>query len=351
MPNLISFNIDAGNLEAIVHGYKDGFLRPEEYNNLCQCDTLGDLKSQLQVTEYGTFLQNEPSVTARVIVDKATEKLVHEFLEIREGAGKPLSTFLDFITYEHMINNVLKLITSKRSGRDTLDLLKKCHPLGDFPGLSALPATSGVDEMFEVVLVDSPIGRFFTSNTQKKDFDELSVEYIRGLLHKNYLEAFYDLCSSIGGDTAMVMCPLLEFEADRLVVTITANTCGLRDLNAGDRRKLYPNIGSLLDLHDDLANTETEDQLKDKLRRFVDFADLFDDSRAGIDATRNKKSVERKFVEKAVDRYRDAMTRQFQYGVFYGWIKLKELEISNLQWIADCVAQQMKGHVHEFVPL
>lgn len=346
--DMLNFNVTEGNLEAMVHGYKNGFLKPEEYNNLCQCDSVGDVKSQLQVTDYGNFLQNEPALTSRVIADRATDKLVKEFNELREWAEAPLSQFMDFITYDYMISNVLKLIAGTRHGRGSLEILYKCHPLGMFQGIEVLTAATSVDEMFEMVLIDSPIGRFF-QNSQQKDFDELSLEYIRGLLQKNYLEAFFDFCQGMGGETATVMCTALEFEADRAVITITANTCGMRDLHPEDRRKLYPNIGTLIDIHDDLSVCEDEDQLKEKLKRFPEYYDLFDDSRAMEGGA--KKSVEKKFQDRAVDLYKDCMMRQFQYGVFYGWVKLKELEVSNLIWISECIVQGMKSRVHEYVQI
>jgi V-type H+-transporting ATPase subunit d len=349
---MLSYNVDCGNLEAIVHGYKNGFIKPEEYNTLCQCDSLGDLKSQLQGTEYGNFLQNDGALTSRIIAERATEKFVAEFGEIREWATGPLAKFLDFVQYEYMISNVLKLIAAKRSGRaeaaSSLELLSKCHPLGTFQGMASILAATTIEEMFELVLIDTPIGGFFLSS-QQKDFDELSLEYIRGMLHKSYLESFFEFCEGLGGETAVVMCRLLEFEADRLTVTITANTCGMRDLTAADRKKLYPNIGTLVDANDDLADTESEEQLKEKLKRFPEFYELLDDSRS-MDAT-GKKSLERKFTEKAVEMYRDALTRQMQFGAFYSWTKLKELEVSNLLWISDCVVQGMKSRVHEFVPI
>jgi V-type H+-transporting ATPase subunit d len=349
---MLTHNIDCGNLEAIIHGYKNGFLKPEEYNTLCQCDSLGDVKSQLQGTEYGNFLQNDGALTSRIIADRATDKFASEFGEIREWATGSLAKFLDFVQYEYMISNVLKLIAAKRSGRGeaaaSLELLQKCHPLGAFQGMASILAATSIDEMFELVLIDSPIGRFFI-NSQQKDFDELSLEYIRGLLHKSYLETFFDFCEELGGETAVVMCRLLEFEADRLTVTITANTCGMRDLTAADRKKLYPSIGTLVDASDDLADTENEEQLKDKLKRFPEFFDIFDDSRS-MEAS-GKKSLEKKFTEKAVEMYRDAMTRQMQFGVYYAWAKLKELEVSNLLWISDCVVQGMKSRVHEFVQI
>ncbi|KAH9588721.1 ATPase [Trypanosoma melophagium] len=358
--DFLGFNVQDGSLEAMVHGYKDGFLRPEEYSNLTQCDNLNDMKSQLQVTDYGNFLQQDGQLTARIVVDRAQEHLVRQLRELRQWSTPPLSQFLDFIVYEHMISNVLKLVIAKRSGRDSLELLTKCHPLGWFPELATLTAAADVREMFDVVLIDSPIGRFFSADGDfERDLDELSVEYIRGVLLKNYYEQFYDFCCAIGGETATVMCPLLDFEADRAVLTFTVNTMGLREMHAADRRKLFPNIGTLVDIHGDIAEAESVEQLRERLRRFADMHELFDDARGNtggsagraggnlIDA--GKQSLEKRFVELSVMMYKDAMTRQFQYGVFYAWVKLKELEINNLQWIADCIVQRMMNRVHEYI--
>ncbi|PBJ69222.1 vacuolar ATP synthase [Trypanosoma cruzi cruzi] len=349
---ILGFNVHDGCIEAMVHGYKDGFLRPEEYSSLAQCDSLSDMKSQLQVTDYGNFLHQDGQLTSRVIVNRAQEHLVRQLRDLREWATPPLSQFLDFIVYEHMISNVLKLVIAKRSSRESLELLTKCNPLGWFPELVSLTAAADVQEMFHVVLIDSPVGRFFSADGDfARDLDELSVEYIRGVLMRNYLEQFYDFCCELGGETASVMCPLLDFEADRTVLTFAANTMGMQEMHAADRRRLFPNIGTLVDIHDEIAEVESMEQLRERLRRFAEMHEIFDDGRGGagggVDADRH--SVEKRFVERSVVIYKDAMTRQFQYGVFYAWVKLRELEVNNLQWIADCIMQRMMHRVHEYV--
>uniref|UniRef100_A0A0A9X4U3 Putative V-type proton ATPase subunit d n=1 Tax=Lygus hesperus TaxID=30085 RepID=A0A0A9X4U3_LYGHE len=125
------------------------------------------------------------------------------------------------------------------------------------------------------------------------------------------------------------MCALLDAEADRMCITLTMNTFHMREITAGDRRRVFAQLGTLVDIHDEIAESENEEQLRDRLRRFPHFFDLLDDSRT-LDTT-SKKSLERRFVEDAVVHYNDALTRQFQYGVFYAYVKLKELEINNLQ--------------------
>ena len=120
------FNVDNGYLEGLVRGFRSGILNRSDYLNLVQCETVEgknrrslcrhavaapfitcrlyffspDLKVQLQATDYGNFLQNEPSpVPVAIIDEKLRGHLVVEFQHIRNQSVAPLSTFLDYVTY------------------------------------------------------------------------------------------------------------------------------------------------------------------------------------------------------------------------------------------------------------
>jgi V-type H+-transporting ATPase subunit d len=57
-----------------------------------------------------------------------------------------------------MIDNVVLLITGTLHERDTHELLERCHPLGAFDTMPALCVATNVEELYQSVLVETPLG-------------------------------------------------------------------------------------------------------------------------------------------------------------------------------------------------
>lgn len=65
-------------------------------------------------------------------------------------------------------------------------------------------------------------------------------------------------------------------------------------------------------------------------------------SRLGAGETQ---TLDRSLYQEEARRCVATFEQQFHYGVFYAYMRLREQELRNLLWIAECVAQDQKGRI------
>ena len=184
----------------------------------------------------------------------------------------------------------------------------------------------------------------------------MNIEIIRSTVYKAYLEDFHRFCNTLGPPTSDVMHRILSFEADRRTINITINSFGT-ELTKEHRAKLFPALGRLFpEGNNALAKADEIDQVRQVCESVSEYRSFFDNSgshsgnQSGFDES-GASQLEDRFFTTEVHLNKLSFLQQFQYSVFYSYMKLKEQEIRNLTWIAECIAQDARDRMQDFIPI
>lgn len=289
---------------------------------------------------YGDALASlPPNPSTSALANKTTEKLVADFRYLQAQCTGSLTKFMEYLTYSYMIDNVALLITGTLHERDTKELLERCHPLGWFETLPVLCVATNIEELYNSVLIETPLAPYFKDSLSHQDLDELNIEIVRNTLYKNYLEDFYHFCNNDPEmtltPTGEIMSEILEFEADRRAINITMNSFGT-ELSKEQRKKLYPEFGKLypegmlmLSRADDIEGVALAVSGVADYKRFFDEVGLNQSGAMGAGnlaggSSTDQKSLEDLFYLKEMELSKIVFTRQFTHAVLYAWVKLRE---------------------------
>lgn len=372
-----SFNMLYGHGEAICRGYRKAFVTETEYLNLRNASNLSDVRLSLQETDYGNFMQDQLSLSPKVIRECAQKKLADEFKYMRSQACGELAVFLDFVSYEYMIDNIILILqhTLNNPNGDVSDVLERCHPLGNI-GESNLrsiasfePTKRGLENLFLTVLISTPVGHYFSRFLQSQKsygesmagaddaqstLSETSFVMLESFVYKAYLEDFSTLCNKLGGETAMHMNHILNRAADKRTINICINSFSTdlgqdQEMREKVRQDLIPTVGYLFPesfgIIKSVANME---DLTEMLTPYNDYKTLWE-TWGDTDGDGSVGNLDDGFYRMEVEDLENCFYGQSHMAVFYAYVKLKEQEIRNLEWISECIIQDRRDKVEKII--
>lgn len=331
-----------------------------------------------------TALQGIASSRPQAIYQRCLSKFVAEFDWLRSQAVGQLACFLDLISYEYLIQNVVNMIAATVKGTPAEEVMEHCHPLGRSPFLKSMLTFEKEDnimDLYRVVLVDMPVAKYFThsfdsevksgepSKLLQGQFKETDTNVISDHLRKVWLEDFYAYCRQLGGETWTVMKELLEFEADRRAVEIVHNSIAVKSyLNEPAHRaarqdlfctfgKLYPACTGALPLsaaggsisQSNFTRVDNDLALAAALEPYPVFREAM---RKSQDKTT---SLSDALKQTEVQLLKTAFDGQCHFSPFYAYTKLKLLELENIRFIASAISirgrSSNKNQAIRYVPI
>ena len=181
---------------------------------------------------------------------------------------------------------------------------------------------------------------------------DYSLDQIQLRVKKVWLQDFYHFCATELSETSCeVMKDLLNFESDSRTIQIIANSLNFRDLRDARGRETYRtkficNVGYLYpERFEKLKAVTDAKSLKEALdltvydRLLAEVNLQQDDNRH--DAVSEDVKLDDVMLAEASRKYSMAFENGFHFGVFYAYLRLKELEIKNVTWLSDLVSMNL----------
>lgn len=117
--------------------------------------------------------------------------------------------------------------------------------------------------------------------------------------------------------------------------------------------KLYPSVTGISDKKGSLYTSKLAqcveyDTIKGAVEAFPEYKKALESLGADGYAA-EQTTMDKEFDELEVNLNRLAFEQQFHYGMYYAYVKLKEQEIRNIVWIADCISQDQKGEIDRYM--
>lgn len=272
-----------------------------------------------------------------------------------------LFTFIGYIRKKYMLDNVLTMIEGLKSGVPSERLQSTIDPIGDFKLLNAVDLSNDMENLYQTVLIDSPVGEFFFKYLEQKSlgssdakenmrdfnsmqtyFQEETPELVRSSLNRIWIEMFHAHCRNLNEISQINMDYLLKLEADFQSIQVVFNSLDeSNDKKEEIRSLLCPSLGHLYPLHFfKLKEAKTIEDLKACVEAFPIYKSILSEIRETTgNEDENDTYLEDAMFLEMTKAYSVSFDEQSNFSNFYAYVMLKEQEIKNVVWMAEMISR------------
>lgn len=310
-----------------INGRKEDLLREEDYNMLKRCDSLEEMAIKLSRTYHE--LSEGVAYTKPEFKRHLLESLKKEFSHYSDVQDGDMRLILDYYIDFHKIQNFFFLLQCKLQDPNLEKSFEKIE-IGDFNALRTIKFSKDMDDVQKYCMENSFLKRFGSVRFEK-DFAANNFQVLQALFFKLHIEETHRSLS----DGMEHMREILQLEGDRQIIEITVNTLGSKEMLGKRRTSLFPEVCSMdLKTRELLSHVETYEDMKAVLNTRYDF----------------DTDISSVLIRSELSKHYESFGLYGDLSCVYSYFRIKEQEIKNILWIAECIIQNRRGAMdHIFV--
>lgn len=311
-----------------INGMKEDILKEDDYNALKRCDSLEEMAIKLSKTYRN--LSEGTTYTKPEFKKRLLETLKADFDHYKDVEDKEMRLILDYYINFHKIQNFFYLLQCKLQDPNLEKSFEKIE-IGDFSALRTIKFSKDMEDVQKYCIENSFLKKFEGKIKFEKEFADNNFQVLQTLFFKFHIEETYkNLC-----DDMVHMGEILKLEGDRQIIEITVNTLNSKELVGTERTSLFPEVCSMdLKTRGLLSHVDTYEDMKAILNTRYDF----DTDISSI------------LIKNELSKYYESFSLYGDLSCVYSYFKIKEQEIKNILWIAECIIQNRRNAMdHLFI--
>ena len=337
------FNSSTGYADALLRLNKSRILRSADFQSFTECNSLEDLRSFISSlsSDYSEILENIPKLIPFAFYSSCMQLISNEISYFSQhSSSASLCQFILYFRVPYMIDNASLLLryalnhnTSasvmqnsaavqlEREDDASADgILSKCHPLGMFDSLYVLKGPESVhQEVYYEILFQSPLGKYLVDESELQDLYSYCKQYLSDLSQQAMLQ-------------------YVRLECDLRILNISINSLQSQRISIEDKLRMYPAESSSFSAQclEQLASASSFEEVKTiVIKEVPSYTEIFNEDVV----------MDTWFIKKELQALEMIFVDTFTHATFFAYFRLKEQEVKNIYWIAECIYQKQPKEI------